>query len=216
MFRRSHVVSFVAAIVLAGSALAQTQPPPGGAGQTSPDVGTRPPNPGQMGTPGANPGAVPDLQTDPYAADKDFLKNAAESSAAQVQLGKLAQDKASSDAVKEFGKKMVEAHTQNSEQLKEAATAMKAQFPTEPSRKAKKNEEKLAKLSGADFDRTYAKMAADEQKQVAKQFERESKNGKVPAMKEFATKNLPAVQEQQKQAEDLAKGGGTQAADRQK
>src|SRR5215831_1611004 len=67
MFRRSHVVSFVAAIVLAGSALAQPQPPPGGAGQTSPDVGTRPPNPGQMGTPGANPGAVPDLQTDPYA-----------------------------------------------------------------------------------------------------------------------------------------------------
>jgi putative membrane protein len=210
MSRRLHIVSFGAAILLASSAWAQTQPPPGGAGQTPPDIGSRPPN-----TAG-NPGAVPqDMQMDPYAADKDFLKNAAESSAVQVQLGKLAQDKASSDAVKEFGKQMVEAHTQTAEHLKEAATGLKIQVPAEPSRKAKKAEEKLSKLSGADFDRTYAKMAADEQKQAVKQFEREAKNGKVPAMKEFATRNLPAEQERQKHAEELA-SGGTRTADRQK
>jgi predicted outer membrane protein len=46
---------------------------------------------------------------DPYATDKDFVKSAAESSATEVHLGKIAQDKASSDAVKELGKHMVEA-----------------------------------------------------------------------------------------------------------
>jgi putative membrane protein len=216
MFRQSLMVTFVTAIVLAGSAEAQTQPPAGGAGQTSPDIGSRPTNTPSMGNPAGNPGAVPqDMQMDPYAADKDFLKNAAESSAAQVQLGKLAQEKASSDAVKEFGKQMVTAHTQTGDQLKEAAAALKMQLPAEPPRKAKKAEEKLAKLSGADFDRTYAKMAADEQKQTVKQFEREAKNGKVQAMKDFAAKNLPAEQERQKQAEELT-GGGTKSADRQK
>ena len=92
---------------------------------------------------------------------------------------------------------------------------MKTEVPPEPSRKARKAEEKLSKLSGADFDRTYAKMTADEQKQAVKQFEREAKNGKVPAVKDFAAKTLPAEQERQKQAEELARGGA-RTADRQK
>ena len=44
----------------------------------------------------------------PYSIDKDFVKSVAESSATEVQIGKLAQDKASSDAVKDLGKRMVE------------------------------------------------------------------------------------------------------------
>jgi putative membrane protein len=163
-----------------------------------------------------NPGAVPqDQQMDPYMADKDFVKSVAESSATEVQLGKLAEEKASSDAVKELGKHMVEAHTQTSEQLKQAAAALKIQVPAEPPRKAKKAEDKLAKLSGADFDRAYAKMAADEQKQAVKQFEREAKSGKAPGVRDFAAKSLPAEQERQKQAEELA-GAGTGTAARQK
>jgi len=152
---------------------------------------------------------------DPYATDKDFIKSAAESSATEVHLGKIAQEKASSDAVKELGKQMTEAHTQTSQQLKQAAAALNVQVSADPPRKAKKAEDKLTKLSGADFDRTYAKMAADEQKQTVKQFEREAKNGRVPGVKDFAAKNLSAEQERQKQAEELAKAG-TGTADRQK
>jgi hypothetical protein len=79
----------------------------------------------------------------------------------------------------------------------------------------KKAEEKLAKLSGTDFDRAYAKMATDEQKRAVKQFEREAKNGKVPGIKDFAAKNLPAEQERQKQAEGMA-NAGTGTAGQQK
>ena len=214
MFSGSHILGLATAVVLAGSAWAQTQPqtqpPPGGGTPTGAPTGAP-----QSNTAG-NPGAVPqDQQMDPYIADKDFVKNVAESSATEVQLGKLAEEKASADAVKELGKRMVEAHTQTSEQLKRAAAALNIQVPAEPPRKAKKAEDKLAKLSGADFDRAYAKMAADEQKQAVKQFEREAKNGKVPEVKDFAAKNLSAEQERQKQAEELA-SGATGTADRQK
>jgi putative membrane protein len=216
MFSRSHIPGLAAAIVLAGSAWAQTQPPPGG--QIPPDGRGGTPTGFPMGRdnmPG-NPAAVPqDQQVDAYITDKDFIRNVAESSATEVQLGKFAQDKASSDAVKELGKRMVEAHTQTGQQLKQAAAALNVQVPAEPPRKAKKAEDKLAKLSGTDFDRAYAKMAADEQKQAVKQFEREARNGKVPGVKEFAAKNLSAEQERQKQAEELA-GAGTGAALRQK
>jgi putative membrane protein len=144
------------------------------------------------GTTGATP---QDQQMDPYLTDKDFIRAAAEASATEVHLGKIAQDKASSDAVKEFGKQMVEANTQTAQQLQQAATALKIEMPADPPRKAKKAEEKLAKLSGADFDRAYTKIAVDEQKQAVKEFEK----------KDFAAKNLPVEQERQKKAEELVK-----------
>jgi putative membrane protein len=210
MFSRSDILSLAVAIVLPGSAWAQTP------GQSGPPTGI-PTGAPQGNTPG-NPGAVPQdqQQIDPYITDKDFVRNVAESSATQVQLGKLAEDKASTDAVKELGKRMVEAHTQTSQQVKKAAAALNIQVPAEPPRKAKKAEDKLAKLSGTDFDRAYAKIAANEQKQAVKQFEREAKNGKLPDMKDFAAKNLSAEQERQKQAEELASAATGTAADRNK
>jgi putative membrane protein len=215
MFSRSQILSLAAAIVLVGSIGAQTQPPPGG-GQTPPATGSGSPTGTPRSDTAGNPGAVPqDQQMDPYGTDKDFVKSVAESSATEVHLGKLAQEKASSDAVKELGKRMVDAHTQTSEQLKQAAAALNMQLTGEPPRKAKKAEEKLAKLSGDDFDRAYAKMAADEEKQAVKQFEREAKNGKVAGVKDFAGKNLPAAQERRQQAEELA-SAGTGTAARQK
>ena len=207
MFSRPHSLGLCAAMLLASSVGAQTQPPMGGGNSQMP--------PDARGVPG-NPGGLPqDQQIDPYISDKDFIRSVAESSATEVQLGKLAQEKASGDAVKELGKSMVEAHTNTGEQLKQAGSALKIQVPSEPARKAKKAQDKLEKLSGPDFDRAYAKMAADEEKQMVKQFEREAKNGNVAGLKDFAAKTLSGEQERQKRADELA-SAGTGAADRQK
>jgi putative membrane protein len=211
MFSRLHILGS-AAIVLAGLAWAQTQPPTGGGGSQMPPDPTGAPR----GNVPGNPGAVPqDQQIDPYITDKDFVRSVAESSATEVHLGKLAQEKASSDAVKELGKRMVEANSQTGEQLKKAGAALNIHVPSEPPRKAKKAQDKLAKLSGPDFDRAYAKIVVDEEKQAVKQFEREVKNGKVAGVKDFAAKNLSEEQERQKQAEELV-SAGTGTADRQK
>jgi putative membrane protein len=144
---------------------------------------------------------------DPYLTDKDFVRNAAEATATEIHLGKIAQEKGSSDAVKELGKQMVEAHTQTGQQLQQAATALKIALPAEPPKRAKKDEEKLAKLSGADFDRAYTKMAADEQKQAVREFEREAKDGKANSLKDYAAKSLPLEQERQKKAQELTGAG---------
>ena len=110
MFSRSHFVSCAAALTLAASGWAQITP-----GQSAP-----------MG--GQSTGSVgmsQDQGRDAYSTDKDFIKSAAESSATEVHLGKLAQDRASSDAVKQLGKRMIEASAQTSEQLQKAAAALK-------------------------------------------------------------------------------------------
>jgi len=207
MFSQSRLILLGAAIVLTASAIAQGQPPV--AGQGAPPAGSSAGAP-QGTPPPSNPGGLqqPEQQMDPYITDKEFVRNVSESSATEVQIGKLAGEKSSSDAVKELGKQMVQAHTRNNQELKQAAAALKVQVSDEP-RKARKAEEKLAKLSGTEFDRAYAKMAADEQKQTVKQFEREAKSGKVQGVKDFASRNLSAEQERQKQAEALASTGVT-------
>ncbi|MBI3653058.1 MAG: DUF4142 domain-containing protein [Acidobacteria bacterium] len=65
-----------------------------------------------------------------------------------------------------------------------------------------KMSEKLAKLSGADFDREYMKyMVEDHVKDVA-MFEKEAKTGKDADIKAFAEKTLPTLKEHLQMARD--------------
>src|SRR5262249_4257521 len=75
-------------------------------------------NPGahQAPTPGSaeSPGTYPthhSRSTMHRISDKAFAKEAAAGGMAEVKLGQLAQDKGSSSAVKEFGKRMVDDHS---------------------------------------------------------------------------------------------------------
>jgi putative membrane protein len=203
MFVRSHILGIALAAALAGWGFAQIQPQQQ-PGNPQPVPGGAPRNPAE------NPGAVPPLMngndqlpTDPLASDKRFVKDAAEANAAAVELGKLAQEKGSSEAVKDFGKRMVEAHTQTDEELKQAAAKASIEVPTQAPRKIKKTEDKLAKLSGSDFDRAYAKIILTEHKDNVKAFEREAEAGRAPDVREFAAKTLPKLQEHRKSAEQL-------------
>jgi putative membrane protein len=203
MFVRSHILAIALATTFAGWGLGQVQPQQQ-PGYPQPVPGGAPRNPTD------NPGAVPPLtnendrlSADPLASDKTFVKDATEANAIAVELGKLAQEKGSSEAVKDFGKRMVETHTQADEELKQAAAKASIEVPTRAPRKIKKTEDKLAKLSGRDFDRAYTKIILSEHKDNVKAFEREAEAGKVPDVRDFAAKTLPKLQAHRKLAEQL-------------
>ena len=139
---------------------------------------------------------------DPLASDKDFVKHAAETLSANAELGKLAQEKGSTDAVKELGRRMADDQKANDE-LKQAAAKANIQVPAEPPKNVKKTEDKLSKLSGPDFDKAYAKAISSEEKNGVKSFDRESRSGHVPTLKQYAAQTLPHLQENQKAAEQL-------------
>ena len=65
--------------------------------------------------------AVPALAAEAPRGDAKFIKGAAEGNLAEVKLGELAQQRAASDAVKEFGKRMATDH-QKASHLEELIT----------------------------------------------------------------------------------------------
>jgi len=140
------------------------------------------------------------------SADAKFLKEAADGGMAEVELGQLASEKASSSDVKQFGQRMVEDHGKANNELKQLATEKHVDLPAEPSAKHKATKARLEKLSGDQFDKAYmADMLKDHKKDVAA-FEKESSSATDPDIKSFATKTLPTLQAHLKQAQSLASG----------
>ena len=74
---------------------------------------------------------------------------------AEVQLGKMATERAANADVKAFGQMMVKDHTQANNELKQLASQLKVQTPTELDQKHKELVDKLSKLQGSEFDREY-------------------------------------------------------------
>jgi putative membrane protein len=153
-------------------------------------------------TTGTSPGNMPDTTAN-TVSDTDFAKDAAEGGMMEVKLGQLAQDKGSSDAVKNFGKRMVDDHSAANEKLKGVADQESVNLPTELNRHDQQMYDKLSKLSGDAFDRAYAKdMVRDHQDDIAA-FQQEANNGRDPQIKTFATNTLPTLQDHLKMARDM-------------
>ena len=164
------------------------------------------PYPSQGAGPG--PGAMPDATAANTVSDSDFAKDAARGGMAEVKLGQLAQDKGTSDAVKEFGKRMVDDHSAANDKLKSIAQQESVNLPTDLSKKDQATYDKLSKLAGDAFDRAYARdMVKDHQDDIAV-FRQEASNGQDPQIKSFASDTLPTLQDHLKMAREMMRNVG--------
>ena len=136
--------------------------------------------------------------------DTTFVKKAARGGLAEVELGKLATEKASNEDVKKFGQRMVDDHGKANDQLKQVASEEHITLPEGLSAKDKATKERLEKLSGAQFDRAYMRDMVKDHRQDVAEFEHASKSAHDPAVKSFATQTLPTLQDHLKEAERIA------------
>ncbi|MDQ2870778.1 MAG: DUF4142 domain-containing protein, partial [Acidobacteriota bacterium] len=81
------------------------------------------------------------------SADSKFVMDAAKGGMAEVEMGRLAADKASNAEVKQFGQKMVDDHSKANDELKQVAGAKGITLPSaiDPAHKAKMD--KMSSLS---------------------------------------------------------------------
>lgn len=137
------------------------------------------------------------------SSDTKFVRQAAEGGMAEVALGQLAAQKASSDDVKKFGQRMVDDHSKANDQLKQIASEKNIDLPRDLSMKDKATKARLEKLSGSEFDQAYmSDMVKDHRKDIS-DFRQESTSGEDPDVKRFATQTLPTLKSHLKQAESI-------------
>ena len=135
------------------------------------------------------------------SADNTFITKAAQGGMAEVALGKLAQTNASSDKVKQFGKRMVDDHTTAGYELSTIASKKGVTMPSGLDAKDQALKDKLSKLNGSDFDKAYMQdMVKDHRADVA-EFKKEANSGQDADVKAFAAKTLPTLEDHLKNAE---------------
>ena len=140
--------------------------------------------------------------------DAAFYKNAAEGGMAEVDLGKLAQQKASVQSVKDFGALMVSDHAAANDKLKSIAAAKGLTLPSGPSMGQMAIEAKLEALSGSAFDKSYIKGMVKDHEEDIKEFEKEVASGQDPDAKAFARATLPTLQTHLKKIQEIARSQG--------
>src|SRR5258705_8711973 len=112
--------------------------------------------------------------------EANFVKEAAQGGLMEVQQGKLAQEKAGNEKVKQFGKRMEQDHSKANEELKKTASDKGIELANELDKKHKSKVDKLSKLSGAEFDRQYMQAMISDHKQDIEEFQSEAKKEKDP------------------------------------
>src|SRR5207253_1863454 len=122
-------------------------------------------------------------------------KEAACGGRAEVQLGQLALQRAANQAVREFGRRMVQDHAKANQELMDIASRQGVALPKELDRKQREAFERFSQLQGREFDREYMKYMVKDHKHDLAAFKKEAKEGRDPAVKEFASKTLPTLEE---------------------
>jgi len=135
--------------------------------------------------------------------DFKFAREAAEGGLLEVKLGELAKQKATSPSVQQFADQMVQDHTKANNELKQVAMQKGATIPDKLTRHQENELERMQKLSGKDFDKSYAEHAVKDHKKDVKDFQDAVKDVQDPDLKAFAQKTLPIIEHHTQMAEQM-------------
>jgi putative membrane protein len=153
----------------------------------------------------SDPPATASRAAPAVSADESFVKEAAAGGMAEVELGRLATEKAASARVKSFGQKMVADHGTANDSLKSLAASKQIAMNTSVDAAHRARYDRLKSLSGSNFDRAYVtSLLTDHEKDVAA-FRREATSGRDPDVKAWAAKTLPTLEEHLNMVQDLRK-----------
>jgi putative membrane protein len=137
-------------------------------------------------------------------ADRRHFREIAQANMAEVEAGKLAQGKASSDEVKKFAQHMVEDHSRMLEEQETMAQSKAVSLPKAPAKAEKSALKKLQSESGAQFDRSYMQQMVKGHEKALKLVQDTANSAKDPQLKQAAEKAAPEVQQHLDMAKQIA------------
>jgi putative membrane protein len=149
-------------------------------------------------------------QQDQSSQDQAFVNAAARGGLMEVELGQLAQKNGSSSEVKQFGARMVKDHTQLNAKLGAAAKSVGLTVPTAISAEQQAEYDKLAKMSGSQFDKAYIDLMVKAHTADLAAFQKQEKETQNATLKAAVSGAIPIIEDHLK----MAKSDSTKLATR--
>ena len=102
---------------------------------------------------------------------KDFIHHVAIVNMTEIELGKVAANRSTTNEVKKFARMMIDDHSASGDKLNTVASDLKIEAPSQLDDKHVDQRDKLAQLRGADLDRDYTSAMVDGHKDLVDQLE---------------------------------------------
>jgi len=126
--------------------------------------------------------------------DATFAVNIADANMLEIKLGELAESYATTAAVKDLGKMIVDDHTKSGEALKAIALKNDISLPDSLSDKSTIKYNDFATKRGMDFDKSFTKEMIDAHKDAIDAFQKEADKGNNNELKDWASATIPTLQ----------------------
>lgn len=140
-------------------------------------------------------GGAARAQTDTISdQDKTFLKGQQETNIAEVALGKVAMERATSEKVRALASTLHSDHQKVSELNRALSSKLGLPIPEQPSAEQQATAEKVKSQSGAAFDAAYVAAQVEGHTKSISKAQQEIASGSHPEVKAFATEYLPKAQ----------------------
>jgi putative membrane protein len=135
--------------------------------------------------------------------DTAFAMEVAQNGIAEIALARLAAKNAQSADVKRFAQRVITDHTKVSNELKQIATSKGITLPADMKEEQKATVTRLTALKGAEFDREFMTIMAENHDKSVTTFKEVARDGTDPEIKAFAAKTLPTLEAHQKMAHEI-------------
>lgn len=147
-------------------------------------------------------------EMDVNISEKNFFEDVAKANMAEIELGRLAGQKAHHPEVKKFAEMLVEDHTKALDELKSLAAQHTLQPPVEIAEKHRDLKERLSKLQAREFDKEYIQAMVDAHEDTVDKLEprvneRAGENQFENKINQWAAKTLPTVRQHLEKAKQL-------------
>ena len=144
--------------------------------------------------------------------DKTFLKSQQETNLAEISLGKVAIERATSEKVRELATKLVSDHEQVSDLNRALSSKLGLPIPDQPSAEQQATAEKVKSQTGAAFDAAYVAAQVEGHTKSVAAAQKQISAGSHPEVKAFATEYLPKAQMHLQHSQAAQSQGGSAAA----
>ncbi len=134
----------------------------------------------------------------------EYMVDLANTGMSELEMSKIAADRATNQSVKDFAKQTVDTHTEDEARLKAEASKYNVTLPSTMSNDAQEMVNKLRdEKAGMDFDKKYLDNMADVNDKAMNKAKNLIDNTTEPALKEFAQKIVTDDQQHMDKAKML-------------